>query len=173
MKNNSLNIDEVTSNLVESIIVLIAIILVVAAVGFAYFLNQTHNGNNQKDGLAIGCGTDSRMYAARSIHDSTKIDYVNWDLGKTLFRNNCAACHNKNMRDDLTGPALGGVTERWEAYPKEDLYEFIRNSQEMIKAKHPRAEQLWNDWEPVIMNAFEDLTDEEIEAVIAYIEYWP
>ena len=44
------------------------------------------------------------------------------EAGKTLFKNNCASCHNKNMKDKLTGPALGGTQERWAAYPKEDLY---------------------------------------------------
>ena len=39
--------------------------------------------------------------------------------GNTLFKNNCASCHNKNMKDDLTGPALGGVEERWADYPQE------------------------------------------------------
>ena len=34
-------------------------------------------------------------------------------LGSVLFKNQCASCHNKNMRDDLTGPALAGVEKRW------------------------------------------------------------
>ena len=49
--------------------------------------------------------------------------------GKTLFKAKCAQCHNKNMRDKLTGPALGGVEERWAEYDREDLYKWIRNSQ--------------------------------------------
>ena len=59
-------------------------------------------------------------------------------LGKVLFKNNCASCHNKNMKDDLTGPALGGFQERWADYPKEDLYSWIRNSQAMISSGHQR-----------------------------------
>ena len=35
--------------------------------------------------------------------------------GKDLFKNNCAACHNRDMQSNLTGPALGGVQERWAA----------------------------------------------------------
>ena len=91
------------------------------------------------------------------------------EAGKTLFLNQCASCHNKNMKDNLTGPALGGVEERWAAYPQEDLYTWIRNSQSMIAAGHPRAVELWNTWKPTVMNSFPALTDEEIASVLLYI----
>lgn len=92
------------------------------------------------------------------------------NAGKTLFRNNCAACHNKDMKNDLTGPALGGTEERWAAYPKEDLYSWIRNSSAMINAGHPRATELWNKWKPTAMTSFTNLTDEEIANILAYIK---
>ena len=88
--------------------------------------------------------------------------------GETLFKNNCAACHNKNMKDNLTGPALGGVEERWVDYPREDLYKWINNSQAMINEGHPKAVELWNEWKPTVMNNF-NLTDQQIENVLAYI----
>ena len=90
--------------------------------------------------------------------------------GKTLFKNQCASCHNKNMKDKLTGPALGGVQERWAAYPKEDLYSWIRNSQAMINSGHPRAVELWNEWKPTIMTSFTSLTDSEIDNILGYIQ---
>ncbi|WP_235297029.1 c-type cytochrome [Portibacter marinus] len=90
--------------------------------------------------------------------------------GKTLFRNYCATCHAKNMKTDATGPALAGVEERWADYPREDLYRWIRNSQQMINVEeHPRALELWNEWKPNVMNAFPNLTDENIESLLAYI----
>ena len=46
------------------------------------------------------------------------------------------------MKDDLTGPALGAVEERWADYPEEDLYNWIRNSGAMIADGHPRAVEL-------------------------------
>ncbi len=92
------------------------------------------------------------------------------EAGKTLFRNNCAACHNKNMKDDLTGPALGGVDERWSEYPREDLYDWIRNSQKMINEGHPRAVELWEEWKPNLMNNFLNLSDQDIENILAYVE---
>lgn len=90
------------------------------------------------------------------------------DAGKTLFRNKCATCHNKNMKDDLTGPALAGYEERWADYPQEDIYSWIRNSQTMINAGHPRAVELWNTWKS-IMTPMPDLTDEDINNILAYI----
>ena len=92
------------------------------------------------------------------------------DAGKTLFKNNCASCHNRNMKDNLTGPALGGVEERWASFPREDLYSWIRNSQAMINSGHPRAVALWEEWKPALMNNFQNLTDEEIEHILAYVK---
>ncbi len=89
--------------------------------------------------------------------------------GKELFVANCASCHNKNMKDNLTGPALGGLEERWAAYPRKDLYSWIRNSQAMIGAGHPRAVELWAKWKPVAMNSFPGLTDEQMESLILYV----
>lgn len=89
--------------------------------------------------------------------------------GKNLFIANCAACHNKNMKDNLTGPALAGVEERWAAYPRADLYKWIRNSQSMVSEGHPRAVELWAQWKPTLMNNFPGLTDEQIESTILYI----
>ena len=89
--------------------------------------------------------------------------------GKSLFGANCASCHNKNMRDNLTGPALAGLEERWADYPREDLYKWIRNSQALVSEGHPRAVELWNEWKPTLMNNFPGLTDDQIESLILYI----
>ena len=92
------------------------------------------------------------------------------DAGKTLFQNYCASCHNKNMKDDLTGPALGGVQERWAAYPREDLYAWIHNSQSLIAKGHPRATELWTKFKPTVMNNFPAMTPEEIESILLYVD---
>lgn len=90
-------------------------------------------------------------------------------IGKKLFKTNCASCHNKNMMDDMTGPALAGTNERWEG--REDLlYEWIRNSQAIIASGDPYAVALFREWTPTQMNAFPNLENEEIEAILVYIE---
>ena len=93
--------------------------------------------------------------------------------GKELFIANCASCHNKNMKDDLTGPALAGTEERWAAFPRKDLYAWIRNSQALIATGHPRANELWAKWKPTLMNNFTGLTDEQIESLLLYISAPP
>ena len=89
--------------------------------------------------------------------------------GKSLFTANCAACHAKDMKSKLTGPALAGMEERWADYPREDLYAWIRNSQALIATGHPRATELWNEWKLTLMNNFPGLTDDQIEGIILYV----
>ena len=110
------------------------------------------------------------FFAAPAYAQEDAAATVNIDEGKTLFRNYCATCHNKNMKDNLTGPALGGTQERWADYPKEDLYKWIRNSQAMINDGHPRAVELWNEWKPTVMSNFLNLSDAQIENILAYID---
>ena len=92
---------------------------------------------------------------------------VSADAGKELFKNNCAACHSKDMRSAATGPALGGSQALWG--DDAALYAWIRNSQAMIKKGHPRAVELWNKYKPVVMTNFEKLTDDEIGSILAYV----
>lgn len=91
------------------------------------------------------------------------------DAGKTVFKNYCASCHAKNMKSAMTGPALANAEANWADYPREELYAWIRNSQALIAAGHPRAVELWNEYKPTVMTAFPNLTDEEIESTMLYI----
>ncbi len=90
--------------------------------------------------------------------------------GKTLFKNNCAACHNRDMKSKLTGPPLGQTEEHWAKYPRAELHSWIRNSQALIDAGHPRATELWAEWKPTTMNSFPTLSDDDIENILAYIK---
>jgi len=108
--------------------------------------------------IVFACTVQSALFAAPTVEE-----------GKNLFIANCASCHNKNMKDNLTGPALGGTEERWAAFPREDLYKWIRNSQALIATGHPRATELWNKWKPTQMNSFNNLTNDQIESMLLYI----
>jgi len=73
------------------------------------------------------------------------------------------------MKSNSTGPALGGVQERWIDYPESDLYAWIRNSQALIATGHPRANEVYVQYNKSAMTAFPDLTDDDIGSLLAYI----
>lgn len=88
--------------------------------------------------------------------------------GAALFKNNCASCHNKNMKSKSTGPALGGVQGRWES--QELLYSWIRNSQAVIASGDEYAVNLFNEYNKSVMTSFPQFTDEDIAAILAYVD---
>ena len=88
--------------------------------------------------------------------------------GKSLFNANCAACHKLNK--NLIGPALAGVSEKYE---KEWLYTWIKNSSAMIKSGDERAVAIWEEYNKAAMNAFPQLSNEDIDNILAYTDYKP
>jgi len=93
----------------------------------------------------------------------------NLDDGKALFKANCATCHAKNMKDRLTGPALGGTQERWEGR-EELLYAWIRNSQAVIASGDAYANSLYREYNNSVMTSFPNLSDEQIESILGYVD---
>ena len=96
--------------------------------------------------------------------------------GKELFKSNCAACHNPTK--DLTGPALKGVTAKWEdacgsdfkgKTGKEWLHDWIKNYNTVIEAELPYAVEVI-DWSPVNMIPFLSLSDDDIDAILYYAD---
>jgi len=85
--------------------------------------------------------------------------------GKVIFQQKCAACHAVDK--NLTGPALKGVEDRWPA--REELYSWVRNSAALIKAGHPRAVAVYNEYNKIQMPAFPELKDADIDAILAYV----
>lgn len=137
----------------------ISVIIVLSCFSYGIYQFYFTGGQSYSQGF---CGTPNPENLEKTFTKKA-ID------GKKIFQNNCASCHAKNMKTDATGPALIGVEERWADYPKEDLYNWIRNSQAMINDDHPKANELWNDWQPTVMTSFPSLTDEDIEAILEYI----
>jgi cytochrome c2 len=89
--------------------------------------------------------------------------------GKTLFANNCAACHNPYK--DGTGPALHGISER--VPDKKLLYSWIRNNQSVLASGNKYFNDLYNSRGKTAMNLFTSLTDAQIDAIITYVEAPP
>ena len=89
-------------------------------------------------------------------------------VGKKLFNANCAACHKLNKK--AVGPALRGVTAKYE---REWLYSWIKNSAAMIKAGDAQAVAIWEEYNRTAMNAFPQLSNADIDNILAYTDYVP
>ncbi len=83
--------------------------------------------------------------------------------GESLFKANCAACHN--LYKKMTGPALFGVGDKYE---KQWLYSWIKNSQEMVKSGDAQAVKIFEENNGSVMTAFPQLSDADIDDIIAY-----
>jgi len=88
--------------------------------------------------------------------------------GKSLFNANCASCHKLNKK--LIGPALRGVSAKYE---KDWLYSWIKNSAAMIKSGDEQAVAIYEEYNKVAMNAFPQLSNEDIDNILAYTDYVP
>ncbi|MBL0309951.1 MAG: c-type cytochrome [Bacteroidetes bacterium] len=105
---------------------------------------------------------------------SAEVDKAQWAEGKSLFKSNCAACHNPKA--DGTGPALEGVTARWEAAGefkgksgKQWLYSWIKNYNDDVSSGYKYAVDMANS-RPASMNLFNTLKDEDIDKILLYTE---
>jgi mono/diheme cytochrome c family protein len=88
--------------------------------------------------------------------------------GKTIFINNCAQCHNKNMKDRLTGPPLAKAVENWGGDMKR-LYSWVRNSVATKNAGDPRAVAITAEYGGAVMSTFPSLKDGDIDNIFAYV----
>ena len=99
--------------------------------------------------------------------NKNKIDTEELKLGRDLFKNKCASCHAKNMKVKMTGPPLAGVNERWE---KENLHRWIKNAPAyLVNENDDYAKKLALEYKAA-MNPFPELSDEDIDAILNYIE---
>ncbi|MEJ7626372.1 MAG: cytochrome c [Ferruginibacter sp.] len=83
--------------------------------------------------------------------------------GEKLFKINCVQCHRP--AEDFAAPAIAGSENRWK--DKTLLYEFVRNSQDVIK-RDKYAASLFEKWNKVYMQPFSHLTNEDIDAILKY-----
>lgn len=83
--------------------------------------------------------------------------------GEVSFNKNCSGCHN--FRQDGIGPQLGGLTTKvsvaW-------IQHFIKDPQKVITSGDERGQQLYKKYK-VFMPSFAVLKDEELNAIIAFI----
>lgn len=88
--------------------------------------------------------------------------------GEQLFKENCKSCHK--VHEESVGPALSGVTKRRKSAW---LHDWIRNSSKMIAAGDKEAVELFNKYNKTQMTSFPTFTNEQINALLVYIESVP
>ncbi|PZX39231.1 cytochrome c [Nonlabens dokdonensis] len=87
------------------------------------------------------------------------------ELGESLFKTNCASCHKRYKK--AVGPALYGVTERRD---QEWLYKWIVNSSQLIQSGDAQAVAIYNEYNQSNMNAFPQLSNDDIDAILSWVE---
>uniref|UniRef100_UPI0039A5EA0A c-type cytochrome n=1 Tax=Ornithobacterium rhinotracheale TaxID=28251 RepID=UPI0039A5EA0A len=89
--------------------------------------------------------------------------------GKELFNAQCAACHQLDKK--MVGPALGGVVERLQTEQglgREWLQKWIKDNKSLRESGDKYANKVYEDNGGVAMTAFPNLTDQEIDDILAY-----
>lgn len=128
----------------------------------ALSLTLLFNGSQTKaqDSVAAaGGGPSTATPAATGGGDAEK--------GKALFTNNCAQCHAVT-EEVVVGPGLKGVRTRT---PGVDwVHKWVRNPSVVIATGDPYAVQVYNKFNKIQMSAFPNLTDADIDGILAYID---
>ena len=87
------------------------------------------------------------------------------ELGKKLFKQNCASCHKLDKK--LVGPALAGVSQRrsetW-------LIQWIRDNAALRASGDADAKAIFEEYGGSVMTAFPALSDDDIRSIIAYTD---
>lgn len=88
--------------------------------------------------------------------------------GKTLFRQNCGACHATTTQV-LVGPGLEGINDR---RSEEWLLKWIKDSQALVKSGDADAVKVFEAGNKVVMPPF-SLSDEQIKTILAFVKAPP
>lgn len=89
--------------------------------------------------------------------------------GQTLFKTNCASCHALDKK--LVGPALGGVVERLKKDQNLDVEWFrkwIKDNKALRASGDKYANEVFNANGKVEMTQFPQLSDQDIDNLLAY-----
>ncbi len=131
---------------------------------FFYFVIQGYR--NAPEQLAMARSAQAQTQA-EPVSDLSPEEQELVSTGENLFSTNCGSCHALNQK--RIGPALAGVGEKY-AGEEDWLYSWIKNSPGMIQEGDPKAVALWEEYDKQSMTAFPTFSDNDIEAILKYIE---
>lgn len=89
--------------------------------------------------------------------------------GEKLFKADCTACHALDKQ--LVGPALGGVVDRLKTEQGLDtdwLHKWIKDNKSLRASGDKYANEVFEKFNQTEMLAFPNLTDQEIDDILAY-----
>ena len=95
---------------------------------------------------------------------STGYSAQDYEAGKQLFRNNCAACHN--MEKKAVGPALKNVVKN---QGEEWTTAWITNNQALRDAGDKHANDIFKEYNGMAMPAYEHLGSDAISNIVTYL----
>lgn len=109
---------------------------------------------------------EPQFYCGTCMDEINNPSLIKNVFGETLFKNNCAQCHNADA-SMLVGPGLAGIKERRD---EEWLIKWIQNPQKVIQSGDKYAINLFEKFNKTEMTAFTNFKEEEILAILEYID---
>jgi len=142
-------------------LVSVLLVLIILTFSFSFF---DKNEILEEEEIIRNCGTFSNNFYVNE--DETEF----YSLGKDLFKRECAMCHHKNMKDDLTGPALGDAISRWENDTIK-LTSYLNSPKKYIsESKDTRIQAMHIKYRKCKKPTDKIYTRNEIGAILAYID---
>ncbi len=107
--------------------------------------------------------TDDKPAVAETATATTQTVDPKVAVGKKIFQANCAACHKLDKK--LIGPALGNMADR-----RDDawLKSWIKDNNALRASGDQEAIDIFKEYNGMPMTAFPQLSDEDLDAIIAY-----
>jgi hypothetical protein len=136
----------------------IALLLGLVACLICFMLFYNVISKTKEPEVSFACGN-----ARYSYNENSEIA-----KGKTLFINNCAQCHNKNMRDRLTGPPL----HFWKNYFKDEteIWAFLKDSRTYLKkTKNRELKKLHKEYDGSECVNFPTLSLLDVQNILLYV----
>lgn len=148
------------------------ILNVLLAVAAGFFMNYAiyqmpFSDGTEEDERALGwCGT-ADSFSPNFNHLPENLQGIA-RKGEEIFEANCTQCHAIN--EQIVGPPLKDVAKRWST--PQLLAQFIKHPQRIIDSgKNPYATALFKKYKQYMPN-HDFLSDDDIQALLAYIQAW-
>ena len=157
-------ITKALSNMITALGLLVFLSIGIVSSAF-YLQNETERG---KENFICGVTSDDVVidYVLPNNYHSSDIPGTTITMGKSLFSQNCMACHSAGS-EVVVGPGLAELSER---RSKKWLQDWIRNSQAVIASGDEYGISLYEEYNKAVMTAFPTFKDEEIDAILVYID---